>query len=151
MRSAAPPARGGGILFDFPAERSGGARSVVPHRLPNEGSVDLVLDLVADASHPHVLEDEAGPLYLTALRHLVATALAACHRLPALPDLGGALQLAKAAPWVFDLARPAPASLRELAPAQLSVIQGIQAQPDVLAALERLRDEWRPSGLVMAT
>jgi thiamine kinase-like enzyme len=49
---------------------------------------------------------------------------------------------------VFDLARPEPASLRELAPAQLSVIQALQSQPAVVAALDRLRDGWLPTRLI---
>jgi aminoglycoside phosphotransferase (APT) family kinase protein len=108
----------------------------------------LVLDLVTEAAHPDVLEDEAAPHYLAALRRLVATALAECHRLSVPRDLAVGVALPDAAPWIFDLTRPAPASLRELAPAQLSVIQSVQAQPALEAALDRLRDEWRPSRLV---
>jgi hypothetical protein len=107
-----------------------------------------VLDLVTDAAHPHVLEGDASPDYLAATRRLVATALAQCHGLPVPRDIGIGVELPDAAPWVFDLARPAPASLRELAPAQLSVIQAIQSQPAAVAALDRLRDEWRPTRLV---
>jgi aminoglycoside phosphotransferase (APT) family kinase protein len=107
-----------------------------------------VLNLVTDAAHPHVLEDDASPDYLAAARRLVATALAACHGLPVPRGIGIGVELPDAAPWVFDLARPAPASLRELAPAQLSVIQALQSTPSVVAALDRLRDEWRPTRLV---
>jgi aminoglycoside phosphotransferase (APT) family kinase protein len=49
---------------------------------------------------------------------------------------------------VFDLARPAPASLRELAPAQLIVIQALQSRPEAMAALDQLHDDWRPSRLI---
>ncbi|HET9040943.1 MAG TPA: phosphotransferase, partial [Gemmatimonadales bacterium] len=108
----------------------------------------LVLDLVTEAVHPLVLDDEAAPHYLAAMRRLVASALAECHGLPVPRDIGIDATLPDAAPWVFDFARPAPASLRELAPAQLSVIQSVQSQPGVVAALDRLRDEWRPSRLV---
>jgi aminoglycoside phosphotransferase (APT) family kinase protein len=108
----------------------------------------LVLDLVSEAAHPHVLEEEASPDYFAALRRLVATALAECHGVPVARDMGIGASLPDAAPWVFDLARPAPASLRELAPAQLSVIQAVQSQPGAVAALDRLRDEWRPTRLV---
>jgi aminoglycoside phosphotransferase (APT) family kinase protein len=107
-----------------------------------------VLDLVTEAAHPHVLEDDASPDYLAAARRLVATALAECHGLPVPRDIGIGVGLPDAAPWLFDLARPAPASLRELAPAQLSVIQAVQSQPGAMAALDRLRDEWRPTRLV---
>jgi Phosphotransferase enzyme family len=138
-------------LYDWVAAdaRATALRAVFPRRrhYDPERSI-LVLDLVTDATHPHVLEDEAAPPYLTALRRLVATTLAECHRLPVTRDIGIGMGLPDAAPWVFDLARPAPASLRELAPAQLSVIQALQSQPGALAALDRLRDEWRPTRLV---
>ncbi len=68
----------------------------------------LVLDLVTEPAHPHVMEDEATPDYLAALRRLVATALAECHALLVPRDLGLGLGLPEAAPWVFDLARPGP-------------------------------------------
>ena len=110
----------------------------------------LVLDLAAEAVHPHVLEDEAPPDYLAACRRLVATALAECHGLTARPPSMGEAALPAAAPWVFDLARPAPAGLRELAPAQLSVIQALQSQPGAVAALDRMRDQWRPTRLIHA-
>ncbi len=125
-----------------------GLRPVLPrlrHYDP-ERSI-LVLDLVTEAAHPYVLENEASPEYLGTLRRIVATALAECHRLSArLGLVVGALP--ETAPWVFDLARPAPESLRELAPAQLSVIQAVQSQEGVMAALDRLRDEWRPSTVI---
>ncbi len=107
-----------------------------------------MLDLVTEATHPHGLEGEASPEYLAALRRLVATALAECHLLPVPRDAEIAALLPAPAPWVFDLSRPAPASLRELAPAQLRVIQAVQSQPGAVAALDRLRDEWRPTRLV---
>jgi aminoglycoside phosphotransferase (APT) family kinase protein len=108
----------------------------------------MVLDLVTGAAHPHVLEDEASPDYLAALRRLVAIVLSECHGLPVPRDMGTGVALPDAAPWVFDLARPATASLRELAPAQLSVIQAVQSQPAAMAALDRLHAEWRPTRLV---
>lgn len=108
----------------------------------------LVLDLVPDAARPHVLPDDASPEYLAAARDLVATALGACHALPVPPDAALGTRLPRAAPWVFDLARPAPASLRELAPAQLGVIQAVQSHPGAMEALGRLRDGWRPTRLI---
>jgi hypothetical protein len=138
-------------LYDWVATdaRAAALRPVFPHRrnYDPERSI-LVLDLVTEAAHPHVLEDEASPDYLAAARRLVATALAECHGLPVPRDIGIGVELPDMAPWVFDLARPAPASLRELAPAQLSVILAIQSQPGAVAALDRLRDEWRPTRLV---
>jgi aminoglycoside phosphotransferase (APT) family kinase protein len=138
-------------LYDWVAAdaRATVLRPVFPRRrhYDPERSI-LVLDLVTDAAHPYVLEDEASPDYVAALRRLVATALAECHGLPVPRDIGIGVGLPDAAPWVFDLARPAPASLRELAPAQLSVIQAVQSQPGAMAALDRLRDEWRPTRLV---
>ena len=138
-------------LYDWVAADASATalRPVFPRRrhYDPERSI-LVLDLVTEAAHPHVLEGEASPDYLAALRRLVATALAECHGLPVPRDIGIGAALPDAAPWVFDLARPAPASLRELAPAQLSVIQALQSQPGAVAALDRLRDEWRPTRLV---
>lgn len=138
-------------LYDWVAAdpRATGLRPLFPRRrhYDPERSI-LVLDLVTEAVHPYVLEDEAAPDYVAALRRLVATALAECHGLPAPRDLGIEAALPDTAPWVFDLARPEPASLRELAPAQLSVIQALQAQPDAVAALDRLRDGWRPTRLI---
>jgi hypothetical protein len=138
-------------LYDWVANdpRATGLRPLSPRRrhYDPERSI-LVLDLVTEAAYPYVLEDEASPDYVAALRRLVATALAECHGLPVPRDIGIGVGLPDAAPWVFDLARPAPASLRELAPAQLSVIQALQSQPDAVAALDRLRDEWRPTRLI---
>ena len=138
-------------LYDWVAAdaRATALRPVFPRRrhYDPERSI-LVLDLVTDAAHPYVLDDEASPDYVAALRRLVATALAECHRLPVPRDIGIGVALPDAAPWVFDLARPAPASLRELAPAQLSVIQALQSKPDAVAALDWLRDEWRPMRLI---
>ncbi len=137
-------------LYDWVSTdaRAAALRPVFPHRrhYDSERSI-LVLDLV-EAAHPQVLEAEASPDYLAAARRLVATALAACHALPVPRGIGIGVELPDVAPWVFDLARPAPASLRELAPAQLSVIQAIQSQPGAVAALDQLRDEWRPTRLV---
>jgi aminoglycoside phosphotransferase (APT) family kinase protein len=124
-------------------------RALFPHRRHYDSARSiLVLDLVTEATQPHVLEDEASPAYLAALRRLVAGALAECHGLPVPRGPGEGIGLPAAAPWVFDIARPAPASLRELAPAQLNVIRAIQAQPDAVARLDQLRDAWRPTGLV---
>ena len=138
-------------LYDWVAADAGATalRPVFPHRrhYDSDRSI-LVLDLVTEAAHPHVLEDDASPDYLAAARRLVATALAECHGLSVPRDIGMGIGLPDAAPWVFDLARPAPASLRELAPAQLSVIQALQSQPGAMAALDRLRDEWRPTRLI---
>jgi aminoglycoside phosphotransferase (APT) family kinase protein len=138
-------------LYDWVATNAGAAelRSIFPRRrhYDPERSI-LVLDLVAGAAHPALLQDDASPDHLAALRRLVATALAQCHGLPIRLDAAIGTELAEAAPWVFNLARPAPASLRELAPAQLSVIQAIQSQPDALIALDRLRNEWRPTRLI---
>jgi hypothetical protein len=108
----------------------------------------LVLDLVTRAAHLEVLADQGSSHHFAASHRLVATALAECHRLPIRLDPAFGTELPEAAPWVFDLARPAPASLRELAPAQLSVIRAVQAQPDAMAALARLRDAWRPTRLI---
>ena len=129
--------------------RAAGLRQVLPYRrhYDPERSI-LVLDLVTDAARPHVLDVEASPPYLAALRRLVATALAECHCLPIGPEAAIAPVLPRSAPWVFDLARPAPASLRELAPAQLIVLQALQSQPAAVAALDRLREEWRPIRLI---
>ncbi len=107
----------------------------------------LVLELATDTADPPVLEQDASPEVLAAVRALVALALAECHRLP-VDATPLAARLPRAAPWVCDLARPAPASLRELAPAQLRVIQALQSEQRAVAALDRLRDEWRPSRLV---
>jgi hypothetical protein len=129
--------------------RAAGLRQALPRRrhYDPERSI-LVLELVTEAAHPHVLDTEASPLYLAALRRLVATTLAACHGLPIGPESAIAPALPRAAPWVFDLARPAPASLRELAPAQLIVIQALQSRPEAVAALDRLRDDWQPIRLI---
>jgi hypothetical protein len=138
-------------LYDWATTDASAARlrPLLPRRrhYDPERSI-LVLDLVAEAARPNVLEDEAAPEYLAPLRRLVATGLAECHALPI--PLEGAVQagLPEAAPWVFDLARPTPGSLRELAPAQLSVIQAVQSYPDAMAALDRLRDDWRPTRLI---
>ena len=122
-------------------------RALFPRRRHfDPGRSVLVLDLVTEAAHPHVSEDEASRAYFTTLRRLVAVALAQCHGLPV--PRGPAVGLPDAPPWVFDIARPAPASLRELAPAQLSVIRAIQAQPVAMAGLDHLRDAWRPTRLV---
>ncbi|MGH7536479.1 MAG: aminoglycoside phosphotransferase family protein [Gemmatimonadales bacterium] len=138
-------------LYQWVAADAGaaGLRPVFPRRrhYDPERSI-LVLDLVTEAAHPYVLEDEASPAYLVALRRLVAAALAECHGLPARLGVASGAALAQTAPWVFDLARPAPASLIELAPAQLKVIQAVQSQPGAVAALDRLRDEWLPTGLI---
>jgi len=107
----------------------------------------LVLELATDIADPAVLEQDAPPDVLAAVRGLVASALAECHRLP-IDANPLAARLPQAASWVFDLARPTPASLRELAPAQLSLIQALQSEPRAVAALDRLRDDWSPSRLV---
>jgi hypothetical protein len=69
-------------------------RSVFPRRrhYDPERSI-LVLDLVTGAAHPHVLQDEASSDHLTALRRLVATALAECHAQLVPRDLGLGLGL----------------------------------------------------------
>jgi hypothetical protein len=139
------------FLYDWVATDAGaaGLRPIFPRRChyDPERSI-LILDLVPETADPSVLDDEAPPHYLAALRRLVATALAECHGLPGGLEAAVAAGLPEAAPWVFDLARPAPASLRELAPAQLSVIQAVQSHPGAVAALDRLRDEWRPTRLI---
>jgi Ser/Thr protein kinase RdoA (MazF antagonist) len=106
-----------------------------------------VLELAIDTADPPVLEPDASAEILAAVRGLVASALAECHRLQ-VDATPLAARLPRAAPWVFDLPRPAPASLRELAPAQLSVIQALQSEPRAVTALGRLRDQWRRSRLV---
>ena len=122
-----------------------GLRPVLPslRRWDSERSI-LVLDL-APSTQP--VSDDAPAEYQAAMRRLLAEALAACHRLPA-DGTAPPSFLPAAAPWIFDLALPVPAMLRELAPAQLSLIQALQAAPDAVEALERLRDEWRPTRLI---
>ncbi len=138
-------------LYDWVATelRAAGVRRMFPRRrhYDPERSI-LVLDLITEATRLEVLEDQASPLYLAISRRMAATALADCHRLPVGLDRHIGTKLPQAAPWVFDIARPAPASLSELAPAQLDVIRAIQAQPAAMAALDRLRNQWRPTRLV---
>jgi len=95
----------------------------------------LVLDLVTPA--------EATAVAPT----LLAEALAVCHRLPVAGSVL-APRLSRTAPWIFAVARPVVAMLRELAPAQLAVIRMLQATPAAAAGLDRLRDHWRPSCLI---
>jgi hypothetical protein len=126
-----------------------GVRRIFPRRrhYDPERSI-LVLDLVTGASPLPPAEDQGSPHHPAAWHPLVATALAECHALASRLGAGMRTRLPEAAPWVFDLARPAPASLRELAPAQVDVIRAVQSHPGVLAALDRLRHEWRPTGLI---
>jgi hypothetical protein len=105
----------------------------------------LVLELARSTSDP--VPDGASAEHQARLRQLLAEALAECHRLPA-NESAFLLSLPTAAPWIFDLARPIPAMLRELAPGQLSVIQALQAAPDAVEALDRLQDEWRATRLI---
>ena len=76
-----------------------------------------------------------------------ATMLAAAHRIDRSAH-GGSLPLAAAAPWVFDMARPSPASLRELAPAQLALFESLQSSARLLEALDRMRERWEPEALI---
>jgi aminoglycoside phosphotransferase (APT) family kinase protein len=122
-----------------------GLRPLLPSlRLWDSERSILVLDLVP-STHP--VPDDASAEYQAALRRLLAEALATCHRLPA-DGTAAPSFLPAAAPWICDLARPVPSMLRELSPAQLSLIQALQAAPDAVEALERLRDEWRPTRLI---
>jgi aminoglycoside phosphotransferase (APT) family kinase protein len=149
-RAAAGPLALEARLYDWiAADARATLRPAVPHRRhwDAERSV-LVLDLVAGADHPYVLAADAPPEYLTAARHLLANALAGSHRLSSAALAERGLHLPQSAPWIFDLARPSPASLSELSPAQLQLIQGLQSQPDAVAALDRLRREWRPTRLI---
>jgi aminoglycoside phosphotransferase (APT) family kinase protein len=129
-------------LYDWVAAdpAAAGLRELFPRRrhFDPEQAI-LVLDLAASHSSP----DGTSADYRARLRQLVAEALAACHRVK--PDR---LLLPVAPPWIFDLARPVPAMLRELAPAQLSVIEALQAAPEAVAALRRLHEEWRPTCLI---
>jgi len=58
------------------------------------------------------------------------------------------LRLTTAAPWVFDIARPSPASRRELSPAQLSLFQSLQASAPLIEALQRMRESWIHENLI---
>jgi hypothetical protein len=78
---------------------------------------------------------------------LLADALAACHRLP-VAGSAVAARLSGAAPWIFEVARPVVAMLRELSPAQLALIRMLQATPEAATGLDGLREHWRPSCLI---
>lgn len=76
-----------------------------------------------------------------------ARMLAAAHRV----NRSGpepTLELSTTAPWVFDITRPLPASLRELSPAQLSLFQSLQSSPPLTLALDRMRESWSPECLI---
>jgi hypothetical protein len=107
----------------------------------------LILDVIGEADHPDLLEDESFPERPIALRRLLATAMAEWHALSAQSMLVQE-RLPEGPPWVLDLTRPSPFSLRELSQAQLSVLRAVQSQPAVRVALDRLRRDWRASALV---
>jgi hypothetical protein len=107
----------------------------------------LLLDLAAGAPAP-VLPRDGSAESLSAVRGLLASAMAAYHRLVPGPTTELGRLLPRTAPWVFDLARPVPAMLRELSPAQLSVIEALQHRPEAAATLEQLRERWRPERLI---
>jgi aminoglycoside phosphotransferase (APT) family kinase protein len=123
-----------------------GLRPMLPSRrhYDAERSI-LVLELAASTSYS--VPDGASAEYQARLRQLMAEALAECHQLPT-NGTSPIPFLPTGAPWIFDLAHPVPAMLRELAPAQLNVIQALQAAPDAVEALGRLQDEWRPTRLI---
>jgi len=106
----------------------------------------LILDLVDYGVTFHEVADDASSPTLTSLYGLAAVALAECHRIPVREPATD--WLPRSAPWILDVARPSPASLRELAPAQLRLIEALQSQPDAVAGLDRLRGEWRPTHLI---
>lgn len=108
----------------------------------------LILELVKEGTSLHDLEDQAPPPVLASLRRMVATAMAECHKIPVRDQPALAELLPREAPWVFGIARPAPASLRELAPGQLRLIQAIQLQPDVLARLAQVEAGWPSTHLI---
>ncbi len=72
--------------------------------------------------------------------------LAAIHRVT--PRDGVLAALPRDPPWVFDLTRPSPASLRELAPAQLTLLQAIQADARVEPILAAMRRNWIDGSLI---
>ena len=107
----------------------------------------LVLDLIGEADQPNLLEDESSPERPIELRRLLASAMATWHAVPAQSMLVEG-RLPEGPPWVFDLTRPSPSTLRELSPAQLSLLRAVQSQPAVRVALDRLRRDWRASALI---
>lgn len=124
-------------------------RAACPSRLHfDPGRSILVLELLRDARTFQAFGEHAPPAAVAQLHGEVAAALAACHRLPVREDAAIAEWLPLAAPWVFDIGRPSPASLRELAPAQLHLIRALQSARDLMERLDELRAAWRPSHLI---
>jgi hypothetical protein len=103
----------------------------------------LTLGLIPDAGNAHELDTPDGPITTPLIGALLGQALAVCHASrvgQGLTTLG--------APWVFDIARPTPAMLRDLASSQISLIRQLQRSAELLAVLARLRIEWAPETLI---
>lgn len=79
-----------------------------------------------------------------------ARVLAACHSIDRENSEDTLRGLSPYAPWVFDIARPHPESLRELAPAQLILFESLQASTPLREAIDRMHEGWQASCLIHA-
>ena len=130
-------------MYRWAASRPHGSRlaQFLPRLIHHDpGNAVLVFELL-QVSGASVISSEAY--------RATARILAACHSIDR--ESGeGPEGLSRDAPWVFDIARPQPASLRELAPAQLTLFESIQASRPLGAELDRMREGWRASSLIHA-
>ncbi len=104
----------------------------------------LVLQLVGEG-RPGAADPDPAAIRIEMVAGL-GTALARCHQIA--PDEPGAPELTGAPPWVFELGRPEPDSVRELAPAQLELLRIIQWSSAMMEALDSLRETWTVSSLI---
>jgi hypothetical protein len=95
------------------------------------------------------VDAEGCDLDLPPIADLLGRALAACHGVPANRDAAGpALALVPNIPWVLGLHRPHPRLLRDLWPAQLTILRGIQLDASTGDVLDALARNWRADTLV---
>ena len=131
------------------AASSGLLRDLCPRWVHHDSTESiLILELESAAVSFHELTTDHGPdRYSQAIR-LLAGALAATHQIPlaTLEAIPGVLP--DSPPWVMDIGRPAPGSLRGYSPAQLKVLQGIQRHEGAMDALQQLRESWRSECLI---
>ncbi len=78
-----------------------------------------------------------------------ARALATCHGIiDPLDEAGDRDFLSAERAWALDVTRPVPDALQEMSAGQLHLLRALQAEADVDALLDRLRELWRATALI---
>jgi hypothetical protein len=121
--------------------RAAALRPHLPRLIHHDARRDL---LVLELARPESEAERPTVDFLPELARILAT----CHHIAASQRPRQLDGLPETAPWVFDLTRPSPGSLRELAPAQLALLQAVQSEGRLEAVLAAMRNEWTSRCLI---